>query len=103
VYPDEYDLLTRLLDVRLLHMLDSSVSDPHQAGERSEVFMLDLSQFTGQRLKQYLRVLDLSHGQFVSRQTRRKGTLAVGDTPRKLITIFRGAPQLTLDRLTVAL
>ena len=69
--PDEYNALTSLLDVRLLHLLEPSLSDPHQAGERSEVYMLDLSQFSGQRLKNYLRVLDFSHGHFVSRETRK--------------------------------
>ena len=44
-YPAEYNLLADLLDVRLLHLLDASVSHPHSAGERSEAYMLDLSQF----------------------------------------------------------
>ena len=57
--PEEYDLLSNLLDLRLLHLLEPSLSDPHRAGERSEVFMLDLSQFSGQRLKHFLHVLDL--------------------------------------------
>lgn len=99
---DEYAVLTSLLDVRLLHLIEPSLSDPHQAGERSEVYMLDLSQFSGQRLKHYLRVLDLSHGYFVSRETRRKGKRSIGDTPRKLNTILRAAPVLELATLAGA-
>ena len=101
--PDEYAVLTSLLDVRLLHLLEPSLSDPHHAGERYEVYMLDLSQFSGQRLKHYLRVLDLSHGNFISRQTRKAGGRSVGDTARRLITIFRAGPQLPLVRLSDAL
>ena len=100
---DEYGLLTGLLDVRLLHLLEPSLSDPHHAGERAEVYMLDLSQFSGQRLKHYLRVLDFSHGHFVSRETRRQGRRAVGDTARKLNSIFRAAPLLDLEELSEAI
>lgn len=100
--PDEYGVLTSLLDVRLLHLLEPSLSDPHHAGERAEVYMLDLSQFSGQRLKHYLRVLDFLQGHFVSRETRRKGTRSIGDTPRKLNTIFRASPLLDLSALAEA-
>lgn len=101
--PDEYAVLSSLLDVRLLHLLEPSLSDPHHAGERSEVYMLDLSQFSGQRLKHYLRVLDLWQGHFVSRETRRTSTRSIGDTPRKLNTILRASPLLDLALLRQAL
>jgi hypothetical protein len=98
-HPEQYEVLSSLLDVRLLHLLDPSLSDPHRAGLRSEVYMLDLSQFSGQRLKHFLRVLDLEHGHFVSKVTRRGGKGRVGDTPLKLITILRAAPVLRLSSL----
>ena len=49
--PAEYNLLTDLMDVRLVHLLDAGVSDPHAAGQRSEAFLLDLSQCSGSRLR----------------------------------------------------
>lgn len=97
--PDEYGVLNELLDVRLLHLLEPSLSDPHHAGERSEVYMLDLSQFSGQRLKHYLRVLDFSGGHFVARETRRTSRRVAATTARKLNSILRAAPQLDLKRL----
>ncbi len=68
--PAAYNLLTDLLDVRLIHLIDSGVSDAHAAGHRSDAFMLDLSQFSGSRLKQRIRVLDFSGGRIVSRRGR---------------------------------
>jgi len=94
----QYELLVSLSDLRLCHLVDPSVSATHAAGERSEVYMLDLSQFSGMRLKQNIRVLDLAGGVIVSKQTGGATTPRVGKTPRALITILRGAPQLQLQR-----
>jgi hypothetical protein len=96
----EYALLSALADVRLLHLIDPSVSEAHKAGQRSEAFMMDLSQFSGQRLKKYLRILDLKGGHLVSKKTGSRGTTSVGDTPRKLNTILRTSPQFHLSRLS---
>ena len=104
--PDEYGVLTRLLEVRLVHLIDPAVSDPHRAGERSECYTLDLSQYSGYRLKQGIRVLDISDGRLVSKQTRitsktaadgRARKLLVGSTPRQVVSILRGAPLLQLS------
>jgi len=104
-FPECYNVLTDLLDVRLIHLLDTGVSDPHAAGHRFEAYMLDLSQFSGLRLKQGIRVLDLSRGRIVSRQTkvrqdsnRRNANdgLRIGDTPLKAIAIMRASPILPL-------
>jgi len=104
--PDEYGVLTRLLEVRLVHLIDPAVSDPHRAGERSECYTLDLSQYSGYRLKQGIRVLDISDGRLVSKQTRltskaltdgRARKLLVGTTPREVVSILRGAPLLELS------
>jgi hypothetical protein len=100
--PEEYSLISELLDVRLLHLLEPSLSERHRAGERSEVFMLDLSQYSGQRLKHNVQVLDFRHGHFETRVTRVEGKRAIGDTPRRLITIFRAAPELPLKDLESA-
>lgn len=97
-HASQYDLLVSLADLRLCHLVDPSVSATHAAGERSEVYMLDLSQFSGMRLKQNIRVLDLSGGLIVSKQTGVATAPRVGKTPRALITILRGAPQLELSR-----
>lgn len=96
----EYSTLSSVMDVRLLHLIFPSVSDEHRAGERAEAFMLDLSQFTGQRLKQRLRVLDFVHGHMVSKITGRTGAERVGDTSRRLLAILRRAPMFELQRLS---
>jgi hypothetical protein len=98
--PLAYNVLTSLMDLRLVHLVDASVSAAHEAGERFEVFMLDLSQFSGSRLKQGIRVLDFVGGKIVSRKTRAgKESARTGDTPRQVITIFRAAPEFSLDKL----
>lgn len=96
--PSSYEVLTNLLDVRLVHLIHPAVSDSKRAGVRYEVFMLDLSQFSGQRLKQEIRVLDLDRGVLVSKRTRSRESPRRGDTARKLLTLLRSAPLLELDR-----
>ena len=56
--PAEYGLVQDLMDLRLIHLIDSSLSDKREAGRLLKVYMLDLSQFSGQRLKKRLKVLD---------------------------------------------
>lgn len=97
--PAAYSLLTDLMDVRLIHLIDAGVSDAHSAGSRSEAFLLDLSQYSGSRLKQRIHVLDFSGGKIVARQTRTKEPARVGDTARKVVSILRGAPTLELSSL----
>ena len=58
-HPKEYGLMQALADLRMLHLINGSLSDAHHAGHRSEVYLLDLSQYSGSRLKQKLHVLDL--------------------------------------------
>lgn len=89
----------RLMDLRMIHLLNASVSDHHRAGEKSEVYLLDLSQYSGDRLKKYLHVLDFHSGHFVLKETGKSGTDRVADTPRKLVTILRLAPAFELSRL----
>jgi hypothetical protein len=95
-----YNLLTDLMDVRLVHLLDSGVSDPHAAGQRSEAFMLDLSQYSGSRLKQRINILDFAKGRLLSKQTRTSIPPKVGGTPLQVISILRSAPMFRLERLS---
>ena len=98
--PKLYSLLTDLMDVRMIHLVDSGVSDAHQAGSRFEAYMLDLSQFSGSRLKQRISVLDFEDGHFVSKQTRTGVAPQVGSTSLHLIAILRKAPILELEYLS---
>ncbi|CAM5508654.1 hypothetical protein STENM36S_08645 [Streptomyces tendae] len=97
--PHLYSIITDLLDVRMIHLIDAGVSDAHAAGQRSEVYMLDLSQFSGSRLKQGIQVLDFSGGKIVSRKTRTSDTAKTGNTPRQVIAILRAGPTFGLERL----
>lgn len=98
--PHLYSVITDLLDVRMIHLIDAGVSDAHAAGQRSEVYMLDLSQFSGSRLKQGIQVLDFSGGKIVSRKTRTTDTAKTGNTPRQVIAILRAGPTFDLERLS---
>jgi hypothetical protein len=80
-HPVEYGILQELLHLRLTHLVDGSLSDEKHAGRRSEVYMLDLSQFFGQRLKRKLRVLDFEAGHLVLKATGTKEPHKVGNTP----------------------
>jgi hypothetical protein len=97
--PKLYSLLTDLMDVRLIHLVDSGVSDSHQAGLRFEAYMLDLSLFSGSRLKQRITVLDFEDGHFVSKQTRSNSPSKRGGTSLQLIALLRQAPLFELSRL----
>lgn len=96
----EYGLLEQLMDLRLIHMIDPSLSDEHKAGQRAEVFMLDLSQYAGQRLKRKLRVLDYKGGHLVLKRTGTKQPAVIGDTANKRLGVLRRGPEFPLDRLS---
>lgn len=100
--PLRYSTITELLDVRLLHLIAASVSDAHAAGQRYEAFMLDLSQFSGARLKQGIQVLDFAGGKIVSHKTRSAAKMRTGDTPLQVIAILRNAPTFDLGTLPSA-
>ncbi len=99
LHADAYGLIQALADLRMLHLINSSLSDPHQAGRRSEVYLLDLSQYSGSRLKQNLHVLDFERGHVVMKRTRTQEQVRVGDTPRKLVTVLRRGPIFELSKL----
>jgi len=97
--PASYTFLTDLMDVRLLHLIEASVSDSHEAGKKYEAFMLDLSEYTGSRLKKKLTVLDFADGKFQTHVTGSTTKPRVARTPREFIVILRGAPVLSLASL----
>lgn len=96
----EYRVLQALADLRMLHLINNSLSDPHNAGQRSEVYLLDLSQYSGARLKQGLHVLDFERGHIVLKRTRSNESPRAGDTVLKLLALLRRAPTFGLANLS---
>lgn len=103
LHQSEYRALQALADLRMIHLINASLSDPHHAGQRSEVYLLDLSQYSGSRLKQNLNVLDFEKGHMVLKRTRSSEPARVGDTVLKLVSLLRRAPMLDLARLSNSL
>ena len=61
--------------------------------------MLDLSQYSGARLKQKVRVLDFADGHFISRETRSAKPARQARTAREFVAMLRVAPTLELGWL----
>jgi len=99
MHGQEYRVLQALADLRMLHLINASLSDPKQAGQRSEVYLLDLSQYSGSRLKQWLRVLDFERGHMVLKRTRSKEPPKVGDTVLRLVALLRQGPIFPLTTI----
>lgn len=99
-HPQEYGLMQGLMDLRMLHLINSGLSDAHHAGRRSEVYLLDLSQYSGARLKRNLRVLDFVKDHLILKETRGNDVPRVGDSPRKLVELLRRGPTFELDQLS---
>jgi hypothetical protein len=100
-YPDEYGLLQSLMDLRMIHIVKGSLSEAHAVGERSEVYMIDLSEYSGSRLKKNISVIELRGDDLVLRKTGPQGSKLIADTPRKVIQIFRSGPEFELKSLSV--
>jgi hypothetical protein len=98
--PKLYGLIQNLMDLRLLHLVESSLSDERHAGRRSEVYMLDLSQYSGQRLRRKLKVLNFEDGFLVLKDTGTKKESRVGRTRNQRLGILRRGPLFDLDRLS---
>ncbi|WP_232436188.1 ATP-binding protein [Burkholderia ubonensis] len=96
----EYRVLQALADLRMLHLINPSLSDQHHAGQRAEVYLLDLSQYSGSRLKQGIHVLDFERGHMVLKRTRSSEPARIGDTVLKLVSLLRRAPTFELSSLT---
>ena len=99
-HSEEYRLLQSLMDLRMIHLIKNSLSDAHIAGERSEVYMIDLSEFSGSRLKKNLNVIELRGDALVLRTTGKDGRTIVADSPRKVVQILRTGPLFALDQLS---
>lgn len=97
--PEAFSVLNRLVEFRLLHSVAASVSNQHRAGDASEVFMLDLSQFTGSRLKQKLWVLEIESGRLFAKRTRDAASRRDAPDARDLVAIFRASPEFKLSRM----
>ena len=95
----EYQIFIDLLDLRLVHLVHASVSDAREAGRKYEIYMLDLSQYTGTRLKQGLRVLDLEGDSIIARTTRTRNTTRRVTESRTAIALYRTAPIFPLSLL----
>lgn len=95
----QYGLLEQLMDLRFIHMIEPSLSDEHQAGQRAEVFILDLSQYAGQRLKRKLRVLDYQGGHLVLKNTGTTKRAVIGNTANKRLSVLRRGPAFPLDHI----
>lgn len=100
LHQKEYDVLQSLMDLRLIHLINSSVSDERLAGHRSEVYMLDLSQFASSRFKRNLKVLDFQNDHLVLKTTGSGAEVRPGDTPNKLLGILRRGPLFDLTLLS---
>jgi hypothetical protein len=98
-HTDAYDDLASLMDLRLIHLLNPSVSDERKAGVKYEAYLLDLSQYSGERLRKNIHVLDFDGGKLIQKQTGTRGTERAGDTARKMLQILRRGPVLPLDLL----
>lgn len=95
----EYELMQSLMDLRLIHLINAGLSDERQAGRRSEVYMLDLSQFSGMRFRRNLRVLDFTKDHLVLKNTGGGEAPRPGDTAKRLQSILRRGPAYGLETL----
>jgi hypothetical protein len=96
-HADAYRLLQSLVDLRMIHLVKSSLSEAHAVGERSEVYMVDLSEYSGSRLKKDLTVIELKGDILVLRKTGSDAKRIDADTARKVVQVFRTGPELPLS------
>jgi len=96
-HTEAYDAVASLMDLRLIHLLNPAVSDGKKAGVRYEAYLLDLSQYSGDRLRKNIHVLDFDGGHLVQKETGRSGSERVGDTARRLLQILRRGPEFPLS------
>ncbi|MBI1927865.1 ATP-binding protein [Candidatus Poribacteria bacterium] len=99
-YLEEYGIIRELMDLRLIHLVRASLSDIQEAGRRYEVYMLDLSQFSSERLKLRLKVLDFRKGYMVFRETGTTTEPIIGNTSKQLSGILRRGPLFELRLLS---
>jgi hypothetical protein len=93
-----YEILSRLVDLRFIHLIQSTLSDKHSPGMKYEAYVLALSEYTDIRLKRGLQVLDLEAGRWTHRQSGKANTVQqlVGTQLRDRL---RHAPLIDLRKL----
>ncbi len=62
--------------------------------------MVDLSEYSGSRLKQDLTVIELRGDTLVLRKTGKEARSLAADTARKIVQILRTGPEFRLNSLT---
>lgn len=93
-----YQILGQLVDLRFAHLIQTALSDQHQAGTKYEVYVLALSEYTDIRLKRNLHVLDLHEGRWTGKLSgRAKTTVQLSGT--QLRDRLRHAPVVDLGSL----
>lgn len=70
-----YEVLSRLVDLRFSHLIQSTLSDKHSPGTKYEAYVLALSEYTDVRLKRGLQVLDVEDGNWTHRQSGKAKTV----------------------------
>lgn len=99
-HSEEYSIIRELMDGRLIHLVHASLSDIRKPGRKYEVYMLDLSQFSVERLKLKLKTLDFQKGYIVFRETGTTIKPTIGDTSVRLLGILRRGPLFKLEQLS---
>lgn len=99
----EYEIIQGLMDLRFIHLLHSNISDQHKAGKKSEVYILDLSQYSGSRLRREINVLDFSKDAFTLRKSGTNEKPKIGDSAKKLVSLLRPGPLLELVNIKESL
>ena len=99
-HPNEYNIISELMEGRLIHLVRASLSDIRKAGRRYEVYMLDLSQFSSERFKLRIKTLDFQKGYIVFRETGTTIKPMVGNTSKRLSGILRRGSLFELKLLS---
>jgi len=98
--PEQYESIANLMDLRLIHLVHGSISHEREAGRRFEVYMLDISQYTSDRVKKNIKVLELEEGVLVLRETGKNSSIIKrGVGSLGLVGLLRKAPVFNLSDL----
>jgi hypothetical protein len=96
-HPRAYELISSLMDVRLIHLLSPSVSEAHTVGEKSEAYLIDLSQYSGDRIMRRLTTLEFHTGKLLLKEPGKAPR--PNETARQAIAALRRGPVFNLSLL----
>lgn len=96
-HPRSYELISSLMDVRLVHLLSPSVSEPHSVGEKGEAYLVDLSQYSGDRIMKRLTTLEFHAGKLHLKEPGK--TPRPTESGRQAIAVLRRGPIFDLSLL----